>query len=242
MRKNIKTHSRQRGISLIVVMVMLLLGTVVVLGSTRVSWLNEKLVGNQSDYQRSFAAAEALVRDAERDIKGVAIDGVTPCNASVAFVGCRNFGGNQPFFPQDDEDLDLARARITSTTSCQQGICMPATVNTFTTATFSTQLSTMTAGTGTAAVAASYGQYTGQTPAAAGNPLLTGPNAQAWYWVEVFRYDDASGIINATGNLPVPDKTHPFVYRITAIVQGQKPGTRVWLRSVYIPNPQNQNL
>lgn len=230
---------RQRGISLIIVMVMLLLGTVVVLGSTRVGWLNEKLVGNQSDYQRTFAAAEALLRDAERDIKGVSLDGVTPCNPSVAFVGCRDFGGNQPFFPQDDEDIDLVKERIPA--QCLQGICMPPTVSTLTSATFTTGLSSMTAGTGTAAVAARYGQFTGQTPGAAGNPLLTGPNAQAWYWVEVFRYDDASSIINPTGALPVPDKTHPFVYRITVIVLGQKPGTRVWLRSVYIPNPQNQN-
>jgi Tfp pilus assembly protein PilX len=211
-----------------------------VLGSTRVGWLNEKLVGNQSDYQRTFAAAEAVLRDAERDIKGLQTDGITPCNTSPTFVGCRDFGGGRPFFPQDEDDLDTVKARI-GTNTCLQGICIPATVNTLTTATFSTNLSSMTAGTGTSAIAATYGQFTGLTPAAAGNPLLTGASANAWYWVEVFHYESASGILSATDTQPVPDLAHPFVYRITAYVQGQRAGSRVWLRSVFIPRPQNQN-
>lgn len=230
---------RERGVSLIVVMVMLLLGTIIVLGSTRVGWLNEKLVGNQSDYQRTFAAAEAALRDAERDIKGLNEDG-TVCNTSAAFVGCRNFGAGLAFFPQDEDDLDTLKARL-GTNVCLQGICLPASTSTFTTATFSTNLSSMTAGTGTSAIAATYGQFTGLTPAAQGNPLLTGSAARAWYWVEVFHYEAASGIIQSTGNQPTPDLAHPFVYRITAYVQGQKAGSRVWLRSVYVPRPQNQN-
>ncbi|MDP2262058.1 MAG: PilX N-terminal domain-containing pilus assembly protein [Hydrogenophaga sp.] len=231
---------RELGVSLIVVMVMLLLGSIVVLGSTRVGWLNEKLVGNQGDYQRTFAAAEAVLRDAERDIKGLQNDGITPCNASAAFVGCRDFGSGRPFFPQDEDDLDTLKARIGSNV-CLQGICLPATVTAFSSATFPDSLGTMTAGTGTAAIAATYGQFTGLTPAAVGNPLLTGASARAWYWVEVFHYESASGILNATANVPAPDMAHPFVYRITAYVQGQKPGSRVWLRSIFVPLPQNQN-
>lgn len=240
MKTCVASRGRQRGVSLIVVMVMLLLGTIVVLGSTRVGWFNEKLVGNQSDYQRTFAAAEAVLRDAERDIKGLQADGVTSCNASASFVGCRDFGSGRPFFPQDEDDIDIVRARI-GTNECLQGICMPATVNALTTATFSTNLSAMTAGTGTAAIAATYGQFTNLAPAEVGNPLLTGQTVRAWYWVEVFHYDVASGITNASLNQATPDLAHPFVYRITAYVQGQKPGSRVWLRSVYVPRPQNQN-
>jgi type IV pilus assembly protein PilX len=236
-------ETRQRGISLIIVMVMLLLGTIVVLSSTRISWLNEKLVGSESDYQRAFAAAEALMRDAERDVKGVQINNITPCNASANYVGCRNFAAGRPFFPQEDDDLDLLSARLTSgTNSCLQGICLPASTTTLGTTTWgtTTTLASMTAGTGTGAIAATYGLYTGASPAAAGNPLLSTPG-NAWYWVEVFRYTDAAGIINAAGNLPIPDKKHPYVYRITTYVQGLKPGTRVWLRSVFVPYPQNQN-
>ena len=51
-----------------------------------------------------------------------------------------------------------------------------------------------------------------------------------------------SGIVAAAGNVPVPDKKHPYVYRITAYVQGMKGGTRVWLRSIFVPRPQNQNI
>lgn len=242
---------RQQGVSLIVVMVMLLLGTIVVLSSTRVGWLNERLVGGESDYQRAFAAAEALIRDAERDIRGLQIDNETPCSNNAGFVGCRNFAGNQPFFPQEDNDFDLLQARVASgANSCLQGICLPATVTTLNAATWTTNLAAMTAGTGATSIGAKYGEFTGIDPATAGNPLLSWSRPgvvpvvapRAWYWVEVFRYTDASGIVAAAGNVPVPDKKHPYVYRITAFVQGMKGGTRVWLRSIFVPRPQNQNI
>uniref|UniRef100_UPI0035663374 hypothetical protein n=1 Tax=Hydrogenophaga sp. TaxID=1904254 RepID=UPI0035663374 len=62
---------------------------------------------------------------------------------------------------------------------------------------------------------------------------------QAWYWVEVFHFNTAFGV-NPT-DVVLPDKdNHPFIYRITAFVQGQKPGTQVWLRSMYMPRPENE--
>lgn len=234
------THRRQQGVTLIIVMVMLLLATVVVLGSTRVGWLNEKLVGSESDQQRAFAAAEALVRDAERDIKGLKADNITPCSTTVGYVGCRHFAGGKPFFPQDDADLDILATRVSgagTVSACSQGICLPASVTALSSATWNTTttLATMTATT----VAAKYGQYTGESPAAVGNPLLAG---NAWYWVEVFRYTTAAGLLTPAQNVPIPDQASPFVYRITAYVQGVRPGTRVWIRSVFVPNPQNQNF
>ena len=69
--------------------------------------------------------------------------------------------------------------------------------------------------------------------------MLNATPARAWYWVEVFRYSSAAGILNAASDLPVPDRRHPFVYRITAYAKGFKPGTRVHLRSVFVPYPQN---
>jgi type IV pilus assembly protein PilX len=242
---------RQHGVSLIVVMVMLLLGTIVVLSSTRVGWLNERLVGGESDYQRAFAAAEALIRDAERDIRGLQIDNTTPCNISPLFVGCRSFAGGAPFFPQNDDDLDLLTARVaTGANSCLQGICLPATVTTLDAATWTTNLAAMTAGTGATSIGAKYGEFTGIDPATAGNPLLSWSRPgvapvvapRAWYWVEVFRYTEASGIVAAAGNVPIPDRKSPYVYRITAVVQGMRGGTRVWLRSIFVPRPQNQNV
>lgn len=235
----------QRGASLIVVMVVLLLGTLVVVGSTRVGWFNELLVGSESDYQRAFSAAEALIRDAERDIKGVQADNFTPCKVGAHYIGCRDFGAGHPFFPQEDTDLDLLNSRVTGAGSfkrCLQGICLPDTrmpdgLDELGEAAWNTP----SALAAMAAVSATYGAYTGAAPAAAGNPLLSASPTRAWYWVEVFRYSDAGGIMNAAGNVPIPDQKHPFIYRITAYVQGIKGGTRVWLRSVFVPYPQNQN-
>lgn len=223
---------QQRGVSLIVVMVMLLLASVVVLSSTRVGWFNEKFVGSQSDYQRAFAAAEALMKDAEHDIRGINPDG-TPCKTAANHVGCRSIA--QPFFPQDDDDIDTVTALIGSDTTCKQGICIPATTTTLGKATWTTSLSAMTA----PAVAATYGQFTGVDPQSTGNPLLMSSTPRAWYWVEVFRYATGSSIPNEAGELPIPSSDHPFIYRITAYATGLKPGTRVLLRSVFIPRPQN---
>lgn len=241
-------YARQDGIALIVVMVMLLLSTIVVLGSTRLGWLNERMVGSESDHQRAFAAAEALVRDAERDIQGVQADGATPCQKTPAFVGCRPFAAGAPFFPQNLADLDLLRARLNaSTTGCLRGICLPTTTDTLNRESWTTRLAAMTAGTGDTSVPARYGEFTGLDPASAGNALLQwsrpgvtpAVSARAWYWVEVFQYTEAAGMAAASEHRLTPDATQPFVYRITAYVQGMKPGTRVWLRSVYVPRPMS---
>lgn len=239
-------NNRQQGIALIVVMVMLLLATIVVLGSTRLGWLNERMVGSKSDHQRAFAAAEALIRDAERDIKGLQADGSTPCRKDPAFVGCRPFATGAPFFPQSLSDLDLLRERLpTSASGCLRGICLPATTSTLTRDLWTTKLADMTAGSGDDAVPARYGEFTGLDPASTGNALLQWSRpgvtpavaARAWYWVEVFLYTEAAGMAALSQHHLSPDPKQPFVYRITAYVQGIKPGTRVWLRSVYVPRP-----
>ena len=95
-------------------------------------------------------------------------------------------------------------------------------------------LAAMTGGTGDTSVAARYGEFTGVNPDAAGNALLrwTRPGVnpavppRAWYWVEVFYYDANSDGAGVSGHDLAPDRNSPFVYRITAIVQGLKPGTR----------------
>ncbi len=234
---------------MIVVMVMLLLASIVVLSSMRLGWLNERMVGSESDQQRAFAAAEALIRDAERDIKGVQADATTPCQTDPAFVGCRNFAAGAPFFPQDLADLELLKARLAAgTSSCLRGICLPQSVTTLGREQWTTKLGTMTAGSGDSAVPARYGEFTGIDPAASGNALLQWSRpgvtpvvpARAWYWVEVFLYTEAAAMDAASAHALAPDMhSHPFVYRITAYVQGMKPGTRVWLRSIFVPRPQS---
>lgn len=231
--------SAQRGVALMVVMAALLLTSVALLGSLQVGWLGERRVGSESDAQRAFAAAEALIRDAELDILGLRSDG-TPCASEpAAQAGCRSGIDAAPFFPQDDEDLDLLRTRVLAGhRQCLQGICLPDSVTALNGA-WSDDLAAMTSGSAQTAIAATYGQYTHAQPEAAGNPLLNAASPRAWYWVEVFRYSQAAGILNAAGDLPIPDRRHPFVYRITAYANGLRPGTRVHLRSVFVPYPQN---
>jgi Tfp pilus assembly protein PilX len=69
MRIALQNSHRQRGISLFIVLVILLLSLIVVLGGLAVTKLNEVLVGNQSDTQRAYGAAQALLDAAQRDIR-----------------------------------------------------------------------------------------------------------------------------------------------------------------------------
>ncbi|QCB45037.1 PilX N-terminal domain-containing pilus assembly protein [Hydrogenophaga sp. PAMC20947] len=241
-RHSLRPTQSQRGISLIVVMVMLLLGTILVLSASRTNWLNESLVGNESDYQRAYTAAEALIGDAETDIRGTLLGGAL-CRTDAGFDGCRDRGNSLPFFPSTKTyDLDDAVANLAGA-QCRNGICIsdPATdlalgANWWNDA---ARVTAMTA----AGVPANYGQYTranlsdstGQT----GNPLLrqrADGNFAAWYWVEVLPYNTDSAVGVPVAGVPIPADSQPFVYRITAMVNGLKPGTRVVLRSLFVPN------
>ena len=231
--------SAQRGVALLVVMAALLLTSMALLGSLQVGWLAERRVGSEGDTQRAFAAAEALMRDAELDILGLRADG-TRCDSTAAGQPpCRSGVGAGAFFPRADEDLDLLHARVSAGhRHCFQGICLPESVDALQDA-WADDLAAMSAGSADTAIAAIYGQFTGAVPQNAGNPLLSAVPPRAWYWVEVFRYTQAAGVMHPAGDLPIPDRRHPFVYRITAYANGLQPGTRVHLRSVFVPYPQN---
>jgi len=220
-------------VALLVVLAALLLTSIALLGSLQVGWLAERRVGSESDTQRAFAAAEALIRDAELDIMGLRANGTRCDSDPAAQPPCRSGTGASPFFPKGDEDLDVLHARVLAGhRQCLQGICLPDTVDALQDA-WSDDRAAMSS------VAATYGQFTGTVPADDGNPLLHAAPPRAWYWVEVFRYSQAGGILNPAGDTPMPDRRHPFVYRITAYVLGLKSGTRVHLRSVFVPFPQN---
>ena len=55
-------RTRQRGISLFVVIVFVLLSMLLALWASRTSLFNEMVVGNDADYQRAFEAAQALLQ------------------------------------------------------------------------------------------------------------------------------------------------------------------------------------
>ena len=74
---------RQRGVALFVVIVFVMLSMLLALWASRTSLFNELVVGNDADYQRAFEAAQALLQDAELDIRRELPDG-TACNIAGA--------------------------------------------------------------------------------------------------------------------------------------------------------------
>jgi type IV pilus assembly protein PilX len=273
------THSASRsarGMALITVMVIVSLGTIAIIGAFRMAALAESATGNSADYTRTFAAAEATLRDAENDVRGRLpnlgnpadiwtphpIDGGLglPCRlgappAGQIFIGCRSVDAvpgstdNFLWIPRNSTDYAanyLIALTTAAATRCRQGICIPdnmaALANLHTPAVLGQVFAEGTF----------YGRYTGAVAAnASSNPSLslnTGAAAlpadgQPWsrYWIEVFRYgQNVNNGATAAADL-VPDPSAPHVYRLTAIAQGRKPGSRVVLREVFVPNPISQN-
>jgi type IV pilus assembly protein PilX len=252
-------NRRQRGISLITVLVILLLSLMAVMGAFRVANLNETILGSTADYNRAREAAEALIRDAEIDINGrrppyttVNADGKygNPClpapaaNATYTTEGCRtpstSSPPDKPWFPTNSEDFDTVGDIVTAnsaTEHCQDGICVP--LNLAEHAHIEDNLGTM------APLGAKYGQFTRQLASdvaigVSGNPILQCPSATTcgWYWVELFRLSESLPVGPAAAAGLIPDGGRPFVFRITAVALGLKPGTRVVLTSSLMPFPK----
>ena len=255
-------NKSQKGLALVTVMVILLLTMMLVLGSLRSVMFHEILQSSHSDQQRTFAAAEALLRDAEIDIHGAlpetagnggsASDEV-PClqHSQQPHIGCRETNPGLPWFPrsntQFEEVRDIVLSRSSMDAPCLQGICFPASTGTLTNiARLLPQLR---------AHGACYGQFTQrdarqQNPGwSSGNPVLHAKfdasnhctSAQAWYWVEAFRHSGGLAGAASANVLLRPDPGASMVYRITALAQGLRPGTQVVLQSLYVPFPARQN-
>ena len=77
----------------------------------------------------------------------------------------------------------------------------------------------------------------------ASKPAGTAMAARAWYVIEAFTLKNAScgGGGACPASLLNPDGARPFVYRITAVATGLKVGTRVVLKSTFVPYPKVQN-
>lgn len=175
----------QRGVTLFTVLVVMLLCTTAVMASFRVGLLNEMLAGNTADYHRTKAAAEAMMRDAEIDVRGRMppyasrnSDGSfgTPCNpekgkpsqTAPGYVGCRNQGaGSAPWFPQAanlGEEFDAVQSILSGADAfknCKAGICMPPDTNSL--ANIEDDLDTLQK------AGAMYGQFTRQFNGVNGN-------------------------------------------------------------------------
>lgn len=251
---SIKRHqkrSAQKGVALFVVIVFVLLSMLLALWASRTSLFNELVVGNDADYQRAFEAAQALLQDAELDIRGENPDGSRCTGAN-----CRDNIGSAFKIPLDSQEVTPLLADLDAeTTKCRTGLCTKRSGRqdfwNYTAATTpappnllpgEVKLEDMTQ----PAVGARYGQYSGATigtSASPANPLLQWTNATpnnqgGWYWIEVMPYDESNkqeGLIVGAGNNLLRLNLKPNVaYRITALAFGRKPGTLAVLQQTYV--------
>ncbi|MDR3065873.1 MULTISPECIES: pilus assembly PilX family protein [Comamonas] len=227
------TRKTQQGVALFVVIVFVMLSMLLALWASRTSLFNEMVVGNDADYQRTFEAAQALMQDAELDIRGENSDG-SVCSGSGDV--CRTTTNAKiPLETKDvgpllsmltDQTPTAARTPEMIATMCDHGLCAKrADKQDFWND--SVTLDNMTK----ANVGARYGQYTGATAGTGSkptNPILseTAPNKGGWYWIEVLPYSDSTKtsalITGGSSNLLPLNLTPSVVYRITALAYGRR--------------------
>lgn len=244
---------RERGVALFVVIVFVMLSMLLALWASRTSLFNELVVGNDADYQRAFEAAQALLQDAELDIRGETASGALcvgpPCRAYTSSLQ----------IPADTKEINpLLTTLELQPTRCRDALCTrrigrqdfwnyataSTSVKPAARPTFGEQPLFSEEPVEPALVwdGARYGQYTGAantTVAGALNPILTetAVGRGGWYWIEIMRYSDkaksASVIVDSTtSQLPLNLDVY-VVFRITAVAFGRKPGTQVVLQETY---------
>ena len=234
----------QRGVSLFVVLVMVLLTSLMLLWAARTALFNELVTGNDSDYQRAMEAAHAMVRDAELDIMGTRADG-QPCGTpSVSY--CRPLGvvanidipNKKLYFPpsndkgDSDSDLEYLKTQIGGNIpSCLAAICVGSN--------FLPEFWKSTSATMGLAkmlpLGASYGQYTGAAVAAVGNPSLANPETR--YWVEPIQFQSNGSAASrqfTPGGGDASATASGVVYRITAVARGVKPSTLAVVQTIFV--------
>lgn len=240
MHHHSKLH-RQRGISLFIVIVFVMLSMLLALWGSRTSLFNEMIVGNDADYQRAFEAAQALIQDAELDIRGERPDGSScvPEGGKPEICRVPDIATNKVWIPTEDKEIGEMIAEIDNTTAkCIKGICIKRTGK----QDFWNDKTTLTAMMANG-IGARYGQFTGAQAGSHSNPVLklnqpADDNTKGgWYWIEILPYDTNAGntglITNGSNNLAL-NLIPSVAYRITAVAHGLKPNTQVVLQSTYV--------
>lgn len=243
-------YKKQKGISLYVVIVLVLLSTLLALWASRTSLFNEMIVGNDADYQRAFEAAQAMIQDAELDIQRSAADGTAcipdganpdkcrPTTMSLFFPYCN--GTDKTEFLSLKTSLDSLTPVDGRQLRCSKGICKKFTE----TEDWWNDATTWGAMTATN-VGARYGQFTGAKTGEGSNPILslTSSDQGAWYWVEVLDVpDNVPGLMSSASSPSFTKNAFPTVpgcpmYRITSIAVGLKTNTRAIIQSIFMPQP-----
>jgi type IV pilus assembly protein PilX len=218
-----------------------MLTSLLALWGSRTSLYNEIIVGNDADYQRAFEAAQALIQDAEFDIRGERSDGSACSPESTNAKICRVFNPtvNPVWIPTEDKETGDLLAQLDNTTAkCLNGICLKR-VGAQDFWNDKTSITAMMQN----GVGARYGEFTGAKSGSASNPILKLNQSTddvtrgGWYWIEIMPYDPNAGnsglITNAEQLLPL-NLVPNIAYRITAVAHGLKRNTRVVLQSTYV--------
>jgi type IV pilus assembly protein PilX len=83
------TATRQRGAVLVVSLLLLLVMTLLGLGASQSTRLQERMAGNQRDQEVALQGAEAALRDAERNLSPLVTEFVVTCSEPAA--GCDSY-------------------------------------------------------------------------------------------------------------------------------------------------------
>lgn len=99
--KNFCLHSNERGVTLIIVLVLLVVVTVLGIGGARIALLGERSTRYDRDSQVAWQSAEAALVDAEYDIAGPnsnasgRVNSFTPENVGIFAPGCGQTAPNR---------------------------------------------------------------------------------------------------------------------------------------------------
>ena len=257
-----RNGSGQRGVALFVVIIFMTLSVLLALWASRSALFGEMVVGNDADYQRAFEAAQALMQDAELDIRGENADGTkcTPDGNDEKICRENNVPDQIPLEAKEVGSLFATLSELPI--KCRNGLCIKRSAkqdfwnNSDPPQGISLALMTGNQGSPASSIGARYGMFTGAKlkgpdgePA---NPILadrSAANKGGWYWIEVLPYDESSKnselIVKETTN---PDGTQSIsassnyvalnmlpnvVYRITAVAYGRKPNSMAVLQQSY---------
>jgi len=261
-RVNRPSHTHQRGVTLFVVIVFVMLSMLLALWASRSALFGEMVVGNDADYQRAFEAAQALLQDAELDIRGQNADGSKCTTDNSDDKVCRRSNALDQI-PLEGKDVGSLLANLDELpVKCRNGLCTKRNgkqdfwSNNDSTKGITLAQMTGTQGSPASTIGARYGMFTGAKLKGSGdepaNPILADRSAAGrggWYWVEVLPYDESSktsGLIMTETTNPDGSKTvgaannylalnllPNVIYRTTALAYGRKQNSMVVLQQTY---------
>lgn len=215
------SRTQQKGVSLVIVMIFLLAITGITVWSVRQSLFGEGAARNQLDQEIARQAAEAALRDAERDILNLS-------SAQLTNASCTR-GKDRPPIAADFTD------------TCAKGFCLIAEAN-YASSTWSAASgavtepwwptgkgglwnNTFSTKPGRAPVTTTNCTFTGGVPLGTytGAAAISGVAVQPEYLIELFR---------RTSNITYQPTN---VYRITARGFGYTQRTQMVLQTIYVP-------